>query len=126
LGTEALSWRDLCVSVRHAPRESALARVVDPDQAEWSLTDYLLAIIADYQAWLVWSKSADGKRNRNRPKPIPRPGISEDREVQVIGSSPVPLDQLDAFIGWSVDDVPDIPKPPPRARDERGRFVKTT
>ena len=30
-------------------------------------------MIADSANWLVWSKSKDGEKNRNRPTPIERP-----------------------------------------------------
>ena len=38
--------------------------------AKVSLDTYMLAVIADYLGWLVWSKTKDGQKNRNRPKSI--------------------------------------------------------
>lgn len=112
--------------VRHAPRHSALARAVDPERAEWSLSDYLLAQIADANAWMVWSKSKDGQKNRNRPKPIPRPGLEDDStDVRVFGSDPIPIDELEDFLGWSRELSGDAPLAnPPQPRDARGRFMK--
>lgn len=48
-----------------------------PDEAGWTLTNMLLAAIADALRWLQWAKTPDGKRNRNRPKPIQRPGVEK-------------------------------------------------
>jgi hypothetical protein len=35
-----------------------------------SMTDTLLATVADYMALLVWMKTKDGQHGRNRPKSI--------------------------------------------------------
>ena len=60
----------------HAPPKSPLAVALNPKMA-WDVQDYLLAEIADAQRWLVWAKTKDGQKNRNMPKPIPRPGVQE-------------------------------------------------
>ncbi len=52
-----------------------------PDEAGWTLTNLLLATIADALHWLQWVKTPDGKRNRNRPKPIERPGVSSTKRT---------------------------------------------
>ena len=122
-----LTYGDMLVIIQQAPRESAIAKAVDPERAEWSLTDHLLAMIADANTWLVWSKSKDGQKNRNRPKPIPRPGLEDDSsDVQRFGSDPVPIDQLDDFLGWSAELAGEAPLAnPPQPRDARGRFMKS-
>ena len=33
-------------------------------------SDLLLTVIADYLALILWSKTKDGKRGRNKPKPL--------------------------------------------------------
>lgn len=76
MGSGRLSWRDVWVICTSAPPKSPLAVALNPRLA-WDTTDYLLADLADSQRWLVWSKTRDGQRNRNRPKPIPRPGVRE-------------------------------------------------
>lgn len=88
---------------------------MNPDH-EWGVVEQLAALQADYLALLLWSKTEDGEKNRNRPKPIERPGIEPDRDVQKFGSDPVPIDELEDFLGWS--------KPIALPRDARGRFVK--
>ncbi|RTE50388.1 DUF5361 domain-containing protein [Actinobaculum sp. 352] len=61
--------------VRQSPQDSALHRAMHGEDALWDMDAQLLAHIADHVAWLVWAKTADGQKGRNRPKPIPRPGV---------------------------------------------------
>lgn len=67
-----MSWRKVLAWLKHLPTDSALTRAVDPDDAEWTLTNHLLAGVIDLQAQanFMWS---DGKGPK--PKPIPRPGV---------------------------------------------------
>lgn len=51
-----------------------------PDKAGWTLTNHLLAVIADTLRWLKWAKTKDGAKNRNEPEPIARPGIASNRK----------------------------------------------
>ena len=44
------------------------------EDAEWSLTDHLLALVYDALAMANWQRSGKGER----PKPLPRPGSSEE------------------------------------------------
>jgi hypothetical protein len=68
-----LSWREIKVLVRHAEPGSAIFRATFGEQATWSVTDHLLAALYDLTNLMVWMKSKDGQKNRNRPKPISRP-----------------------------------------------------
>lgn len=125
LASEELSWRDLLVIVRQAPQSSAVARAVEPEQSTWGLSEQLLALVADYLAWLQWAQTEDGSKNRNRPKPIPRPGVESDDEVRKFGSDPVALNALDDFLGWAEARVQEEKQQSKgRPRDARGRFVK--
>lgn len=75
LGTERLSWRDLWVIVtQQDPAQSAVHRALNPDDAPWNMHTFLLAETVDTLRTLVWFKTKDGQKGRNRPKPIPRPG----------------------------------------------------
>lgn len=101
--SELLTWGDLLAIVRHLPESSALQRAVNgPDAAEWSVTNHLLANVADSAAWLVWSKTSDASRKppRNQPKPIPRPGV-EDTSKKQIGSDALPAAEMAAWLGWA-------------------------
>jgi hypothetical protein len=46
-----------------------------PNQAGWTIQNMLLAELVDVAHWLQWAKTKDGQRNRNRPPPVPRPGV---------------------------------------------------
>ena len=90
-------WRDLLIYVKHADDTTKLWQSQNPKYAGWTVTDRLLAIIANALRWLVWAKTKDAKRNRNRPKPIPRPG--DDRRKprekgKFAGAISRPLDEV--------------------------------
>lgn len=120
VGSEVLSWRDLLVIVRQSPRDSAIARAVEPELAEWGLPEQLLALVADYLAWMQWAKTEDGAKGRRMPSQIPRPGVEPDAETRTFGSDPVALDELDAFLDWASARVKSGPPRDPVT----GRFVK--
>lgn len=103
-----------------------MQREEHPQAPFWGLQEQLLAELVDSAAWLIWSKTDNGKKNRNRPKPIPRPGVPDTNQMgegeRRIGSDAVPLDELDDFLQWEHE----VRAKPPRPRDARGRFIKTT
>ena len=103
LGSEALSWRDLLVIIRQSPADSAVVRAMDPD-SHWGLSEHLLAQVVDNTSWLVWAKTEDGSKNRNRPQPWPRPGVEPDEGKSVKGT-PIPLDEAARRLGWSMEGV---------------------
>jgi hypothetical protein len=102
LGSEDFNWRDLLVIVRHSPESSALFRSVHGvEQSEWSLTNHLLARVGDTLDLLWWAKTEDATKKppRNRPKPIPRPGV-EDESTKKIGRSVLPAAEMMDWLGW--------------------------
>jgi hypothetical protein len=54
--------------------ESWVFRALVPDW-RWDLNAQLLARIGDIMDMSVWMQSKDGAKGRNRPKPLPRPGV---------------------------------------------------
>lgn len=85
--------------VRQSPESSALFRSVHgAEDSQWNLTNHLLAAAADSLAWLVWAKTEDAARKRNRPKPIPRPGVVDDSKKR-IGSSVLPIEAMKNWLG---------------------------
>ncbi|TQN33573.1 hypothetical protein FHX37_3599 [Haloactinospora alba] len=72
-----VSARRLRVLLRHLPRDSALARAVHGDAAEWGVGEHLLALAADHLAtanWLFVSANSGRKQKPPpRPDPVPRP-----------------------------------------------------
>lgn len=79
--SEGFDWRDLKVVVSQADDKTKLWQSQNPKFAGWTVTDRLLAIIANGIRWLVWAKTKDGSKNRNRPKPI-GPDMAEDKKVR--------------------------------------------
>lgn len=96
LGTELLSWRDLLVIVHQSPADSAIARTLSPDLM-WGLPEHLLAAMYDTLRVLVWQNTKDGKRNRNRPEPLTRPGISS-KDKTTLGNGSMSLDEAEAWL----------------------------
>lgn len=94
-----LSPRRLRVLIQHLPRESALVRALHGEEAEWGLTEQLLAATVDELAagnWLF--TSAHTAENADPPEPprrLPRPGV-EDEDPEVGSASP---EQIAAFFG---------------------------
>ena len=46
-----------------------------------------------------WMRSKDGRKNRNRPKPVPRPGLEPDEKTY--GKDALDIDEMRAWLGWS-------------------------
>lgn len=102
LGSPELSWRDLLVIVREAPRDSPISRAVAPELSAWGLPEELLAQIVHAVQVLAWQGTEDAQKRRTGtyPRPIPRPGLpaDESRETKRLGSGPVPIHELEMFI----------------------------
>ncbi|MEW2559476.1 hypothetical protein AB0914_11775 [Streptomyces griseorubiginosus] len=72
-----LSSRRLRVLVEHLPSDSSFARAVHGEQAEWTVTDHLLAAVVDHLAVANWM-FATVHRDENTepaeyPEAVPRP-----------------------------------------------------
>ncbi len=97
LGSERLSWRDLKVIITRMPQHiSALAAERNPNDSPWGLREHLLAELTDIQRLALWTKTKDGAKNRNRPKPIERPG----RRPEKFGKKPLSIDRMKEWLGW--------------------------
>lgn len=93
--SDSHTWGDLKVIVKNLSVHSALYCVYYPDRAHWDLQNMLLADQVDALRWNNWSRTKDGAKNRKRPKPIPRPGITEDQR-QGARVTAAPLSQIKA------------------------------
>ena len=89
--SERFTWRDLWVIVHHSGDTSRLFAARNPKYAGgWTLTNRLLAIIANALRWLVWAKTVDGSKNRNRPEPLgPDMGNVSNRPGLRVKASPL-------------------------------------
>lgn len=79
--SEEHTWGDLKIFIRHLDVHTSLYGVVYPDNSGWDRQNLLLANISDSLTWLQWAKTKDGRKGRNRPKPIPRPGVQAVRSA---------------------------------------------
>lgn len=79
VGTPDFEWCDLRAIILTLARDrsSALFRELYPDYVEWDLGAHLAADAVDLLHLLVWFKTKDGSKGRNRPKPYPRPGVED-------------------------------------------------
>lgn len=93
---------------------------MQPEAAPWGLSELLLAVIADAALAGNWMQSKDGQKNRNRPKPIPRPGVMPDKKQ--FGGRAESMDSIRDWLGWDATPF----EKPKRPRDARGRYIKTT
>lgn len=92
-------WRDLLIYVKHADDTTKLWQSQNPKYAGWTVTDRLLAIIANALRWLVWAKTKDGSKNRNRPHPI-GPDMADDKKVRPgLKVKPSPLSAVKKALG---------------------------
>lgn len=74
--TGTLSPRRLAALVRGLPEDAATIRAVAGTEAMWGLTEHLLARILDTLAGANWQRSGS---KGPKPKPVPRPGVSDER-----------------------------------------------
>lgn len=87
------NWRDLWVICRRLGRDSELYKSMNPeDDTAWSVTDYLLAMVADNTAFRLW-QAAGGKGKK--PKPVPRPG-----DVKKYSGDALPVADMADWLGW--------------------------
>jgi len=69
-----------------------------PDAAPWGLSEHLLAVVADAVIAGNWMSSRDGQKNKNRPKPIPRPGVVPD--AKRFGGKAESMTTIREWLGW--------------------------
>ena len=92
-GSLEFNWRDLWVICRRLGRDSELYKSMNPDDdTSWSVTDYLLAMVADNTSFRLY-QAAGGKGKK--PKPVPRPG-----DVKRYGGDALPVTEMAEWLGW--------------------------
>lgn len=96
--SEAFTWRDLLVFVRHSDDRSALWQAQHPKFKGWPIEARLLAIIANALRWLVWAKTRDGAKNRNKPVPI-GPDMNDKVSRPGLKVKPAPLSRVKQLLG---------------------------
>ncbi len=89
-----LSWVDLHAVIFAAPPTTAVFQAFEQG---WNTTDYLLALIGDGIHDLIWQKTKDGRKNRKRPKRIPRPKREKDDGTTSTGLGRVSVMTVEEF-----------------------------
>lgn len=85
MNTPRLSWRRLGVLVRHLPHDSAIARAVHGEQADWGPVEHLLAGVIDRLEVANWQRANHGAKKAAQskpPKPMPRPGQAQKQQAR--------------------------------------------
>jgi hypothetical protein len=112
MGTELLSWRDLVVILRQAPRDSAYVRATLGEDAQWGLAEHLLAIGIDVLQLANWQRGNAGRKSLTpKPKPLPRPGVNRDKGR--IGHGAIPIKDFDAWWNGELDETAISQEPSP-------------
>ena len=96
---DRVSWRALILMVRHSPRDSTVYRVVFGEQADWGVTDHLLATIADILNLILWLTG--NPKKTKQPKPLPRPGQDPPKQEQTFGSAATAVRVEDFWGIWN-------------------------
>ncbi|AYG02367.1 hypothetical protein D7I44_01675 [Gryllotalpicola protaetiae] len=91
MGTPQVSWRDVWALTVTCDPQSPLGLALSPDNV-WGLREQLLAAAVDALRLLWWAQTADAEKNRNRPKPIPRPGVK--KAGRTTRGQAMPLEEL--------------------------------
>nr|WP_258319119.1 DUF5361 domain-containing protein [Streptomyces griseorubiginosus] len=81
-----LSSRRLRVLVEHLPSDSSFARAVHGEQAEWTVTDHLLAAVVDHLAVANWMFATvhrdEDTEPAEYPEAVPRPSGARTAAAQ--------------------------------------------
>lgn len=86
------------------PPDSRTAIALNPadDGPPWTRADHLLAGIYDTVNILAWQNANEGRKTATkRPKPLPRPGIGDDKAEGVRWGAPVPLSEVKSILAAS-------------------------
>lgn len=128
LFTGRLTFRQLAALIRNLPGDGTAVwrshrraikdgaepvKVVEPPADYWTPDRMLLAGIDDTLRVLAWQNTADGRKGRNYPTPIPRPGV-EAPNTKKIGRS-----RRTVTLRRPVSDGPDDRRPHDDGRDDR-------
>lgn len=95
LGTEALTWRDLCVIVKQSPIGSALARSYRGHS--WTVGDIIALRSLDALRGLSW-QTGGGKGPR--PKPLPGPE-KQAGDVTTGAGRGITVEEANRRLGWN-------------------------
>lgn len=73
-----------------------------PDKADWSLGNRLLAMVVNCLRILIWFKTKDGQKGKNRPQMIGPDWATPQRKGSTV--KPAPLSAIKARFARNTDD----------------------
>ncbi|MEX1655337.1 DUF5361 domain-containing protein [Streptomyces pseudovenezuelae] len=83
------------VLVEHLPSDSSFARAVHGEQADWTVTDHLLAAVVDHLAVANWMFATvhrdEDTEPAEYPEAVPRPSGGPGRLAPAVDDPPVGL-----------------------------------
>lgn len=89
------TWADVIAICEHTVPGTPLHRAVNPDDGMWDHQSMLLADIVDAVRVLAW-QNAGGKK-KDRPQPIPRPGVVE-KQTKQFGSQQMEITDMQEWL----------------------------
>lgn len=93
-----LTVSDMLDFVEFAHEGMAIYRIVNPEWS-WNLTNHLLAEMLDAQILWRW---IDGGKKGKKPKPIPRPGVTETETKTYKVEKTSSIDEIDEWLAGRV------------------------
>lgn len=89
------SWADVVAICEATVPGSPLHRAVNPDDELWDHHSMLLADVVDAVRVLAWQNS--GGKKKDKPAPIPRPGVVEKQKKQ-FGSQQMEITDMQEWL----------------------------
>ena len=81
--------------VEWATPDMAIFRALYPEEATWTLTNQLLASLLEFAQQKTW---VEGGKKGPRPKPIPRPGVTEKSARKLTSEKTLSVTDMDAWL----------------------------
>ncbi len=92
--------RDVAAFVANLPPEGAVFRALYPNHRHTHDLELLRSVDQSLR-WLVWAKTEDGSKNRNRPEPYRFPWEPEPERDGGWRGDAMTLAEADEFLGWA-------------------------
>lgn len=104
---EAYSTLHAADLLAHLPEGARVWRAYDPSAA-WTADRSLAAAMINDLNWLVWSRTKDGRRNRNRPATV---GPFKDDRSSKRAARVMTREELDEILSRPREALPEGPTP---------------
>jgi hypothetical protein len=89
------TWADLIAICEATQPGDPLYMAMFPDDGHWTHDSMLMATIADALHIIAWQNG--GGRKQDKPKPIPRPGVTE-KQKKTYGSEATEIVDMQAWL----------------------------